>query len=245
MFWIKGVALLFLLAAQGSLAQTMYKCQNAGKIEYSDRPCEGVEVRRIAADGGPTPEDRARAQMRVAAEQARLSTHERQSAAFPYQNAGPAAGRETSGVFDPDNEKVTTHGSSGWDRKPRGQIAAEKKAIEDARERAASGQPPPSNGASQSGKAWESEKTLVHSQSGWDKKTRGEVVADKASQAYRAERNRIESSSALDLTPANIASCDSGGCSDTNGQRYNGTGSTLVRTDGKTCQRVGTILQCN
>lgn len=45
--------------------------------------------------------------------------------------------------------------------------------------------------------------------------------------------------------PSNITSCDAGGCWDNLGNRYNGTGSTLFRTDGKTCNRVGGMLQCN
>ena len=45
--------------------------------------------------------------------------------------------------------------------------------------------------------------------------------------------------------PFHITSCDAGGCWDNLGNRYNGTGSTLFRTDGKTCNRVGGMLQCN
>lgn len=45
--------------------------------------------------------------------------------------------------------------------------------------------------------------------------------------------------------PSHITSCDAGGCWDNLGNRYNGTGSTLFRTDGKTCNRAGGMLQCN
>jgi hypothetical protein len=70
-----------LLAAGASLAQTMYRCENNGKVEYSDKPClEGVEVKRLAPDGGPTAEDRARAQMRAKAEQQRREAQERADA---------------------------------------------------------------------------------------------------------------------------------------------------------------------
>lgn len=42
-----------------------------------------------------------------------------------------------------------------------------------------------------------------------------------------------------------ITSCDRGGCWDSGGTRYNGSGATLFRTDGKICQKVGNMLQCN
>jgi hypothetical protein len=49
-------AALVLLVVQPASAQTMYKCQNAGKVEYSNRPCSsGEEVKRIAPDAVATP----------------------------------------------------------------------------------------------------------------------------------------------------------------------------------------------
>lgn len=57
--------LVFLFLPSLAAAQTVYKCDAAGRIEYSDKPCViGNEVKRIAAEGGPTAVDRARAQMR-------------------------------------------------------------------------------------------------------------------------------------------------------------------------------------
>ncbi|MEP6601369.1 MAG: DUF4124 domain-containing protein [Nitrospirota bacterium] len=68
-----------LMLATSAGAQTMYKCQAAGKIEYSDKPCvTGNEVKRIAPDGGPTPEDRGRAFMRFREEQARMEAQDQQ-----------------------------------------------------------------------------------------------------------------------------------------------------------------------
>lgn len=47
-------------------------------------------------------------------------------------------------------------------------------------------------------------------------------------------------------TPSIITSCDSGGCWDNVGQRYNsGGGSTFVRQDGRVCQRAGNQLECH
>jgi hypothetical protein len=66
------------LAIGSAPAQTMYKCQVDGRIEYSGMPCaEGVELKRLAPDGGPTQEDRARAQMRVKAEQQKAEAQNR------------------------------------------------------------------------------------------------------------------------------------------------------------------------
>mgnify|MGYP000002198776 CR=1 FL=1 len=45
--------------------------------------------------------------------------------------------------------------------------------------------------------------------------------------------------------PSTITSCDSGGCWDNVGNRYNGGGNTLFRPDGKACQKIGGMLQCN
>ena len=60
-----------LFAATSAGAQNMYKCSNAGKIEYSDKPCwNGDVVKEMASDGSQTREDRARANMRSRADQA-------------------------------------------------------------------------------------------------------------------------------------------------------------------------------
>ena len=62
-----------LFAATSAGAQSMYKCSNAGKIEYSDKPCwNGDVVKEMASDGSQTREDRARAHMRSSANQAAL-----------------------------------------------------------------------------------------------------------------------------------------------------------------------------
>lgn len=42
-----------------------------------------------------------------------------------------------------------------------------------------------------------------------------------------------------------ITSCDTGGCWDTNGNRYNGSNGAYHRTDGAFCVGQGNMLQCN
>lgn len=91
-------------------AQTMYKCQNNGRIEYSDRPCwSGTEVKRMTPSGGLTPEDVERARMRAAAEQVRVAAQEREARQAPRTTAA-AAGMGTppnaSSATNPDDGKV-------------------------------------------------------------------------------------------------------------------------------------------
>lgn len=70
----------------------------------------------------------------------------------------------------------------------------------------------------------------------WPGKTASEIDAEnRRSRAIdRAARRH----------PGLITTCDASGCWDTLGNRYNGTGSTLFRTDGSTCRRTGNTLQC-
>jgi Domain of unknown function (DUF4124) len=75
---MRSILYAVLFAATNAAAQNMYKCSNAGKVEYSDKPCSsGDVVKQIAPDGGPTREDRARAHMRSNAERARVDAQDR------------------------------------------------------------------------------------------------------------------------------------------------------------------------
>ncbi len=243
-------------------AQTMYKCQNNGKIEYTDHPCwSGTEVKRIAPNGGPTKEDIERARMRAAAERARNETQERQAAQERKAASGQsvAAGNDTAaGVAasrDAADEKVLTHDRSGWDRKPRGQISAEEEARQQGRERARSGAGDAGTVSKAGQGTWGSEKTLTHSPSGWNTSTRSGAVQSEADRAYRDEKARLlapatPAPSAIAPRPAPagpsiVTTCDAGGCWDSSGQRYTTSGPSLVRSDGKVCQRVGATVQCN
>jgi len=63
------LAIVLLGTACTASAQTMYRCQDGDRTVYSDKPCwSGVEVKRMLPSGGQTPEDKARAQMRLQAE---------------------------------------------------------------------------------------------------------------------------------------------------------------------------------
>lgn len=59
-------------------------------------------------------------------------------------------------------------------------------------------------------------------------------------------RTEPKSSQQSQRGPVNIASCDPGGCSDTEGVRYSHTGGGgLIRSDGAFCNRAGTLVVCN
>ena len=83
------VALAF---SAGTGAQTMYRCQDAGKTVYSDKPCStGVEVKRLGPNGGLTPEDMAKSRARPSPERVRDIEQQRlaQGAAKPASKAAP------------------------------------------------------------------------------------------------------------------------------------------------------------
>jgi len=46
-------------------------------------------------------------------------------------------------------------------------------------------------------------------------------------------------------SPAPVTSCDPGGCWDSGGQRYNGSGAVMIHGNGRVCQQVGSMMQCN
>lgn len=224
--------------------QTMYKCQIDGKIQYTDRPCtSGVEVKRMAPNGGPTPEDRARAQMRVKAELQRFDEQERADAAARARQAAEQRARrarEATASAESDrarfeNERVTTHGPDGWDRKPRGQVEAEQRAKAAGRAAAVAGADVPIVPESSSMKAngWQNEKVMDHDSRGWTERTRGELVQWKANRAYEDTKNPF------------IASCNPGGCIDSDGHFYSGGPVAYTSQDGRTCTRAGTMLNCD
>lgn len=88
-----------LASAPMAFGQTTYKCQDGGNTVYSDRPClAGVEVKRMAPNGGPTREDLARARMKARADEMRGSAEkqaEKRSAAATATSATATVGALT------------------------------------------------------------------------------------------------------------------------------------------------------
>jgi hypothetical protein len=234
------LAVLFIVALTTTAVtgQTMYKCVNAGKVEYTGKPCTtGVEGKRIAADAAPSQEDRMRAQMRFEADRDRAAAAD--LAVIESRNRRVAAARESGQKpavpDDPANERITTHDQTGWDRKTRGQIAAERRAEKvgiAAGDADAKGPPTVPEASASDPKAWQNERVLTHTQRGWDRKTRGQLVQEKANDAYREAKDPI-------------VVCVSGGCTDTLGRLYSGGPVFYERWDGTSCTRSGTMMTCD
>lgn len=120
--------------SSGVAAQTMYKCQANGKVEYSSKPCPaGSDAKRLQADAAPSAEDQAAARDRL------RRGVERQEAAEASQRE--AAARATAAslanarAYDrarqpaPAPERHLVHTGKGWER----MTAEERTAYESAR----------------------------------------------------------------------------------------------------------------
>ncbi|GIK88059.1 MAG: hypothetical protein BroJett026_35400 [Betaproteobacteria bacterium] len=223
---------LLILAASAAEGQTIYKCQVDGRVAYSGSPCyTGVEVKRMAPDGGPTPEDRARARMRVEAELRQQRTKEADERAIAANRAAYAAAqgerdetRKARRTAAQDNEKILTGDISGWDRKSRSQLHAEAEAR-------ATGRAPERTGAT-----WETEETLSHSLSGWSKKSGYQKVQEAA--AVEQERREMERAAAADAQSSrkNASEDEPMIRRDQFGKTYNVNGNRAVqRETGKRC----------
>jgi hypothetical protein len=254
---MRSILYVALFAATTAGAQNMYKCSSAGKVEYSDRPCSrGEAVKQIAPDGGPTPEDRARAHMRYNAERARFDAQDRAEALNRANRAEAADVARAQADLDAAaaaaakqaNEKVTTHGRDGWDLKPRAQVAAEQEARTRARAAANAGLPPPvvTGASSPNPGDWQSERIMTHDRTGWTPNTRDGVVQEEAERAYASQKAQNRAAAEASQGPRTLVNCDPAGCWDTQGKRYNGgAGGVFFSTDGRTCIRAGTNLNCN
>lgn len=71
-----------------------------------------------------------------------------------------------------------------------------------------------------------------------------ELRALQASAATRAEQRRSAARTAEE-GPALLGNCDTAGCWDTQGRRYDRAAGGMFRSDGKFCTRVGQQVNCN
>ena len=71
------------------------------------------------------------------------------------------------------------------------------------------------------------------------------IAQEKLAEAIREASRRAAAVAAAQDEPRLITRCDKGGCWDNQGGRYNGSGVTLLSATGKTCTRVGNMLQCS
>jgi len=85
---------------------------------------------------------------------------------------------------------------------------------------------------------WKSQRKLEEQT---DKYESPEFLKEREAKREEAKRKAAAAASAA----AVITTCDPGGCWDSLGRRYNGSGATMIRSDGRSCQRVGNQFQCN
>lgn len=71
------------------------------------------------------------------------------------------------------------------------------------------------------------------------------IAQERLAEGIRLASRREAAAAAARTAPRLITSCDAGGCWDNQGGRFNGSGQTLFSTTGKTCNRVGNMLQCS
>jgi hypothetical protein len=234
---MRRFALLLVLGALPTLAsgESVYRCQVGGKVAYSDRPCATGDERRIRTDGGPTEEDLAQARNRIDREiqsrKAKIAAEERdwQLRQQAYeQHLQREAAAKLSKPNPADDVKVLVGTQSGWEQKAQGQLRAEAEA------RATGNTPAPT------GAAWEKDRQLTHTQSGWEKRTgrdRVQSVADVA---------RMPSSPVPDPTPAPTPNPPSH-ITDTTGKIWINSGGGFVRDPktNRTCDHFGNVIKCN
>lgn len=220
------------LGAAPATGQSLYKCVDAGKTSYSDKPCQNGTQRTLSPDGGPSAEDRAAAQARFAREQAEQNARDRmRSARQEAQDESEALARQQAGSFQPApdpraNERVMVHGSRGWDYKTRGQIEAERAARD--------GRPITATGA-----AWETERVTTHGSKGWESTTRlGAAQAEGARQRRSDERAREAASAVPNPSMP-------GTMIDQLGKTWNRTGGFAQDpSTGKMCPVSGNVINC-
>lgn len=253
--------------------QTMYRCTEGGKTTYSDRPCSsGAEVRRIAADGGPTPEDVARARMRAQADkqrdaEARMASAQAPVAASPQPTAAMSsyeAGQRmrdlkvtlASTTIDKEKRRAA---QDELDRLQRGvaqQLSPDdQKRMRDLRVGLASTNQRTRADAEARQRAildqYDSPAVIAE-------RNRSEAAAAKAQAAQRAEEARIAAEAAASANAAmaesqraarpaatHITGCTGATCVDNVGNVYHGQGPITHRSDGKTCHQSGATLICN
>ena len=106
---------VLLLVCAGAHGQTMFKCHDQGKIVYSDKPClNGVEIKQLRPDGGPSAEELGRARMKARAEEQRALNAERAKARNAALGAnGTMEVAPTAAKQAPERERKGVEGSDG------------------------------------------------------------------------------------------------------------------------------------
>jgi hypothetical protein len=207
-----------LTAGATTASAQAYKCKTpSGTIAYSDRPCETGQT-------GGTIQLRDNSIDTSAARNAHARTLQR---AEQRREQGQMRSMAAAPVNGPSQSV------------PEPPSYACKKAINNANTQSTSA--PPSKIDADRGEA-----RRVCGFDPWPGPSASEIdAANRRSRAIERQARAAEAAAAADSGPASITNCDAGGCWDTKGKRYNGDGQTMFRSDGKTCTRLGNMLNCS
>jgi len=235
--------LMVLLAVPFASHAQAFKCRTpSGKMEFSDSPCAGgSQTERIQSNEYISPERQRQArevQARNASEVERIEGEkasynqqlQRQQAAYARADAEQARidankkARENVKAQQDDCSRMATDRNMGSSQRAAlAELCAKpepnKEKFDDCKAQLAKATSP-------------SQRAMIASNCTGDPEAGARV-------------REVSRPVPPPIAPSVITSCDKGGCWDNVGNRYNGSGTTLFRMDGKTCQRLGSMMQCN
>ena len=239
---LKYLFLLVVAVAATNVNAQVFKCKGAdGKIQFTDTPCKAGNSSEVVPDRAPvTRQQQYEAQQRALQMQSEAATLDEEKAAaisaHQFQQQRQAAEADKRG-------------------------AASKVAASDAEAIDACVRDVERRGASQNVKA---EMIAACRTAGLVQRSTGlsgDIVSDCVKRVERTGASEKEKARQLATChgadvqpepppppkprPTVITSCDRGGCWDDVGNRYNGSGGMMFRSDGKACLKVGNTLECN
>lgn len=212
-----------LLLSSMSYAQ-VFKCKDAsGKLAYQSAPCgAGQQESRPMILKGPTLTDEEK--FDAAAYSVGMTPAEaRQRLQSAEQAAAPSTGRPEPGSADRQAQVAPNYSAIAECGKAKREVDIARNSIT------------MSEGQRLS-KVASLQRQAEMACLGPDGYAKAEAARAEGKERARQRRN---------TTPSVITSCDAGGCWDNLGNRYNGTGNVMHGSNGKTCFRSGTTLNCN
>ncbi|WP_291992265.1 DUF4124 domain-containing protein [Candidatus Accumulibacter sp. ACC003] len=244
---LKYLLILAAAAAGGAAAAQVYKCKGPdGKVQFSDTLCKAAHTSEAVPDRMPvTRQQQSEAQQRARQMQDEAAALDQQPAAT--LNAGQDASRSSARQAEPQLTSPTpVANNEGADaervrlciRDVERQAGSQKLKAEMITACRTAGPVQRATGTSESAVS-DCVKNVERTGAAGKVKARQIAIChggDVPPEPLPPPRPR----------PTSITSCDRGGCWDDVGNRYNsGGGGTMFRNDGKACQKIGDMLQCN
>ncbi|MBS1229750.1 MAG: hypothetical protein H6R17_3027 [Proteobacteria bacterium] len=236
----------FLLAVLASTAVSadadVFKCKGAdGKVQFSDTACKADSTSELMPDRAPVTQQQSHeAQQRgqrlqneaAALDEEKASARAAQQAQQQRQDSEAVKKSATAKISDDDAEAVAT---CVKDVERRGASQNVKAEMIAACRTAGSAQ-------RSSGISSDAVSTCVR-----NVERTGASEKDKARQLALCHGGDVQPEPLPPPKPhpTTVTSCDKANCWDNLGGRYNKTGSKLIRSDGKVCQLIGNLLNCN